>query len=213
MKDPFMPGSGAAVPSEDVYMAALNINGDGIMGSVQIPMIGVNLPIRHGTDETTLRSSAGHIRESSLPIGGENTHSVIAAHRGLADAEMFTRLDEMKVGDTFEIHVLDETHVYQVDQIRVVEPDDLSQTAIITGRDFVTLMTCTPYGVNTQRLLVRGTRIDPQDAPAETRTSLGLEHMARIAGLLLGVLVVGWMAWLVRRRGGHRGFRASHASN
>ena len=200
VKDPFVPGSGAAVPSQDAYTNALNVNGDGIMGSVDIDMIGVHLPIAHGTEEGTLQHNAGHIRQTSLPIGGADTHSVIAAHSGLVSAEMFTRLDEMQVGDTFEIHVLGETHVYQVDQVVTVLPEDLSKIAIEPGRDLVTLMTCTPYGINTHRLLVRGTRIDAKDAPAAQRTSFGIEHMVRLAGLALATLFALLLLMLLRRR-------------
>ena len=197
--DPFVPGSGAALPSLDKYNDALNVNGDGIMGSLEIPMIGVRLPIAHGTEENTLQHAAGHVRQTSLPIGGKGTHAVIAAHRGLANAEMFTRLNEMRVGDTFTITVLDETMTYQVDQISVVTPEDLSKIAIDSDRDLVTLMTCTPYGVNTHRLLVRGIRI-PNAAAPEPRTSIGIEHMIRLACLILGVLLAIWLVWFLRRR-------------
>ena len=218
VKDPFIPGSGYAQPSNSAYMAALNINGDGIMGSVDIDMLDIHLPIAHGTDDKTLQENAGHVQSTSLPIGGAGTHSVIAAHRGLAHAEMFTRLGEMQVGDTFNITILDETHVYQVDLISVVEPDDLSRIAMEQDRDLITLMTCTPYGVNTQRLLVRGTRINPDDAPNETRTSFGTEHTARVACLILATLVMGWLTHMRRARrrrrliGGQHIARTTHAT-
>ena len=200
--DPFIPGTGTAVPTEDVYMAALNVNHDGIMGTIDVDMLDIHLPIAHDTNTDVLQYAAGHIRQSSLPIGGPGTHAVIAAHRGLVNAEMFTRLNEMKIGDTFTITVLNEVHTYQVDQVSVVEPDDLSKTAIESGRDLVTLMTCTPYGVNTQRLLVRGTRINPNDtADIQTRNSWGIEHLVRVACAVVGLILIIWLViWMVRRR-------------
>ena len=198
--DPFIFGSGAALPSLEKYNDALNVNGDGIMGSLEIPVIGVRLPIAHGTEDDTLQHAAGHIRQTSLPIGGAGTHSVIAAHRGLVHTEMFTRLNEMRVGDTFEIHVLDETLTYQVDQISIVEPDDLSKIAIEPDRDLVTLMTCTPYGINTQRLLVRGTRINPNDTTdIQTRNSWGLERLVRVACAVMGLILIIWLVVLTVR--------------
>ena len=131
---------------------------------MEIPCIDVNLPIYHGTSEEVLQKGAGHLAASSLPIGGEGIHSVISAHRGLPSAKLFTDLDEMEIGDVFYIHVLDETLAYQVDQIETVEPDELNSLRVVKGRDLVTLLTCTPYAVNTHRLLVRGTRIPYEEA-------------------------------------------------
>lgn len=144
---------------DPVYMNTLNIAGDEMMGSVEIPKINIKIPIYHTTEEDVLNKGAGHLEESSLPVGGANTHAVISAHRGLPSASLFTDLDQMKVGDHFLLHVLDETLCYEVDKISVVKPEDTSALAVEDGQDLVTLLTCTPYGVNTERLLVRGHRV------------------------------------------------------
>lgn len=144
---------------DPVYMNTLNIAGDEMMGSVEIPKINIKIPIYHTTEEDVLNKGAGHLEGSSLPVGGANTHAVISAHRGLPSASLFTDLDQMKVGDHFLIHVLNETLCYEVDKISVVKPEDTSALAVEDGQDLVTLLTCTPYGVNTERLLVRGHRV------------------------------------------------------
>ena len=144
---------------DPVYMNTLNIAGDEMMGSVEIPKINIKIPIYHTTEEEVLNKGAGHLEGSSLPIGGVNTHAVISAHRGLPSASLFTDLDQMKVGDHFLLHVLDETLCYEVDKISVVKPEDTTALAVEDGQDLVTLLTCTPYGVNTERLLVRGHRV------------------------------------------------------
>ena len=162
LHDPFLQGDQYVISSG--YNDVLNYNEDGIMAYVEIPCIDVNLPIYHGTSEEVLQKGAGHLAASSLPIGGEGAHSVISAHRGLPSAKLFTDLDEMEIGDVFCIHVLDETLAYQVDQIETVEPDELNSLQVVKGRDLVTLLTCTPYAVNTHRLLVRGTRIPYEEA-------------------------------------------------
>lgn len=144
---------------DPVYMNTLNIAGDEMMGSVEIPKINIKIPIYHTTEEDVLNKGAGHLEGSSLPVGGANTHAVISAHRGLPSASLFTDLDQMKVGDHFLLHVLDETLCYEVDKISVVKPEDNSALAVEDGQDLVTLLTCTPYGVNTERLLVRGHRV------------------------------------------------------
>ena len=144
---------------DPVYMNTLNIAGDEMMGSVEIPKINIKIPIYHTTEEDVLNKGAGHLEGSSLPVGGANTHAVISAHRGLPSASLFTDLDHMKVGDHFLLHVLDETLCYEVDKISVVKPEDTSALAVEDGQDLVTLLTCTPYGVNTERLLVRGHRV------------------------------------------------------
>lgn len=145
------------------YESLLNISGTGIMGYVQVPKINVNLPIYHGTDGAVLQIAVGHIEGTSLPIGGENTHSVLSGHRGLPSAKLFTDLDQILEGDVFTVTILKETITYKVDQIRIVEPADVSELQIIPGEDHCTLVTCTPYGINTHRMLVRGTRIDNID--------------------------------------------------
>lgn len=150
-------------PSEEeqqYYDTLLDVAGDGIMGYLQIPGIGVTLPIYHGTDEEVLQVAIGHIEGSSLPVGGLGTHSVISGHRGLPSARLFTDLDQLTEGDRFTLSVLDETLTYEVDQIRIVEPDDISLLEIEADKDLCTLVTCTPYGVNTHRLLVRGHRVE-----------------------------------------------------
>ena len=144
---------------DPVYMNTLNIAGDEMMGSVEIPKINIKIPIYHTREEDVLNKGAGHLEGSSLPVGGANTHAVISAHRGLPSASLFTDLDQMKVGDHFLLHVLDETLCYEVDKISVVKPEDTSALAVEDGQDLVTLLTCTPYGVNTERLLVRGHRV------------------------------------------------------
>ena len=142
------------------YNELLNLSGTGIMGYVEIPSIDVTLPIYHGTDEAVLQVAVGHIEGSSLPVGGPGTHTVLSGHRGLPSATLFTDLDQLDMGDVFLLHVLGETLTYQVDQIRIVEPDDVSLLALEEGEDLCTLVTCTPYGVNSHRLLVRGYRVE-----------------------------------------------------
>ena len=140
------------------YNSILDVSGTGIMGYVEIPSIGVKLPIYHGTDDAVLQVAAGHIEGSSLPVGGENTHAAISGHCGLPSAKLFTKLDTLAVGDEFNLSVLGETLNYKIDDIVVVLPDDFSPLVIEGGADQVTLITCTPYGVNSHRLMVRGTR-------------------------------------------------------
>jgi sortase A len=141
------------------YPQELNYFGDGLMGYVEIPTINVMLPIYHGTNEQILQTAIGHLEWSSLPVGGESSHSVISGHRGLPSARLFTDLDQLVVGDVFVIHVLNQVMTYQVDKIEIVLPENVEGLLIHPGEDYVTLVTCTPYGVNTHRLLVRGTRI------------------------------------------------------
>ena len=141
------------------YKKLLNINNDGMMGYLTIDKIKVELPIYHTVSETVLNSSVGHLEGTSLPIGGKGTHSVLSAHRGLPSAKLFTELDKLEIGDTFKITILDETHVYKVDKISIVKPNDRNELKIDKDNDYITLLTCTPYGINTHRLLVRGVRI------------------------------------------------------
>ena len=136
------------------------MTGTGMMGYITVPKISQELPVYHGTDDAVLGIAVGHFQGSSLPVGGVNTHSVVSAHRGLPTATLFTYLDRMEVGDTFTFSILDKTFVYEVDQIRIVEPDDTSLIGVEKGKDYCTLLTCTPYGINTQRLLVRGHQVD-----------------------------------------------------
>ncbi len=159
--DPFVLGSGYALPEN--YKEVLNISGDGIMGYIQIPKISVDLPIYHGTSEEVLEKGVGHIQNTSVPIGGNSTHSVLTGHTGLPNAELFTRLDELVVGDIFYIHVLNDILTYKVYEIKVVLPDNIDELRITSGEDLVTLVTCTPYGVNSHRLLVKAKRVEYED--------------------------------------------------
>ena len=142
------------------YNDILNVSGTGIMGYLSISKLGVELPLYHGISAEVLNVACGHLEGTSLPIGGENTHCVLSAHRGLPHAKLFTELDKMEVGDTFTITVLNRTITYQVDQIKVVLPNETDDVQIVAGEDLCTLLTCTPYGINSHRLLVRGTRIE-----------------------------------------------------
>ena len=142
------------------YYDLLNINKDGMMGYLTIDKIKLELPIYHGTSNEVLNSSVGHLEGTSLPIGGPSTHSVLSAHRGLPSAKLFTNLDKLEIGDTFKITILDEVLNYQIDKIMIVKPNNRNNIKIEENKDYVTLLTCTPYGINTHRLLVRGTRIE-----------------------------------------------------
>ena len=145
------------------YTQTLNIDGNGVMGYVEIPSINVSLPIYHGTDEVILQTSIGHLEWTSLPVGGTSSHCVLSGHRGLPSAKLFTNLDKLVVGDVFILRVLDEVLTYEVDQILIVEPQETDSLKIEEGKDYCTLVTCTPYGINTHRLLVRGHRIENQE--------------------------------------------------
>ena len=191
-------GSASASSTDAEYQSLLD-SGGGVMGTIRIPKISVKLPIYHGTSESALASGVGHLYGSSLPVGGKSTHAVLTGHRGLVEAAMFTRLDEMRVGDYFYIEVMGRTLGYQVDRITVIEPNDTSQLKIVPGEDRVTLMTCTPYGVNTHRLLVSATRSAiPDEIPAENdavKDARTIGVIAGVATLVLGTLLV----WLRRR--------------
>ena len=147
-------------PSVAGYFDTLRISNNDMIGYIKIDRIGVELPIYHGTSDEVLNKGVGHLQGSSLPVGGANTHSVMSAHRGLPSSKLFTDLDRMEIGDTFQIIVLDQVLTYQVDFIKVIEPNDLSDLQIIEGGDYCTLFSCSPYGINTHRLLVRGIRIE-----------------------------------------------------
>ena len=142
------------------YESLLDVSGLGVMGYIEIPEIDVSLPIYHGTEESVLQIAVGHLEWSSLPVGGMSTHCVLSGHRGLPSAKLFTNLDKLREGDTFLLRVLDEVLTYEVDQILIVEPQEIDALKIVEGKDYCTLVTCTPYGINTHRLLVRGHRID-----------------------------------------------------
>ncbi len=142
------------------YFSSLQVTDNSIIGYLKIDRIGVELPIYHGTSDEVLSKGVGHLQGSSLPVGGTNTHSVMSAHRGLPSSKLFTDLDRMEIGDNFQIIILDQVLTYQVDFIKTIEPNDFSNLQIVDGKDYCTLFTCTPYGINTHRLLVRGVRIE-----------------------------------------------------
>ncbi|MGX8716047.1 MAG: class C sortase [Lachnospiraceae bacterium] len=159
------------------YMEQLNPDGGGLMGYIRIPVISASLPIYHGTDDQVLAKGIGHLEGSSLPVGGKGTHSVLSGHRGLPTARLFTDLDKVKEGDVFMIHVLNRELVYKIDRISVVVPEDTSLLSISEDDDYCTLMTCTPYGVNSHRLLLRGSRVCDENPPRENRDDGNLfEH-------------------------------------
>lgn len=148
---------------QEIYKSLLDIGGNGIMGYIEIPMIDVMLPIYHGTGESVLQIAVGHLDWTSLPVGGAGSHCVVSGHRGLPSARLFTDLDKLKVGDVFMLHVLNEILTYEIDQILIVEPQDTDPLLIEPGKDLCTMITCTPYGINSHRMLVRGHRIESQE--------------------------------------------------
>ena len=159
------------------YEKQLDVSGVGIMGYIEIPQLGVSLPIYHGTEESVLQVAVGHMEWSSLPVGGTSSHCVLSGHRGLPSAKLFTDLDKLQEGDIFMLRVLDEVLTYEVDQIRIVEPSQVSDLQIVEGKDLCTLVTCTPYGVNTQRLLVRGHRVKNIQQSNVTSDALQIEPL------------------------------------
>lgn len=168
------------------YEQLLNVSGLGIMGYIEIPSIDCSLPIYHGTEESVLQIAIGHLEWSSLPVGGESTHCVLSGHRGLPSAKLFTNLDKLQEGDVFQLRVLDEVLTYEVDQILIVEPQEIAALQITEGEDYCTLVTCTPYGINTHRLLVRGHRIE--NAP-EARLVRVTADAVQIEPLLVAPIV------------------------
>ena len=203
----------ALLSASENYGSLLNLAGDGIMGYVEIPTIGVTLPIYHGTNNSTLERGVGHLLGSSLPVGGESTHSVLTAHSGMASQKMFSDLDRLKKGDIFFLDVLGERLAYQVDQIKTVLPYDTTFLQTEIGNDLCTLVTCTPFGVNTHRLLVRGTRIEYEEAEVIVEEKLESEEPVKstweqqyLQGILIGIgavviLSLGLIVfWFVRRR-------------
>lgn len=177
------------------YNALLDLTGSGIMGYVEIPCIDCTIPVYHGTEDDTLQFAAGHVEWSSLPVGGESTHSVISGHRGLPTAELMTNIDRLRIGDRFYIYVLDEILEYRVDQIKVVLPDDTTYLQIEDGCDYVTLVTCTPYGINSHRLLVRGTRMTDSTPVSNTLfltneiEEISLVYVIPVALLIVAVVI------------------------
>ncbi len=192
----YQKGSAAALSDPGLvqgYDDMLRVTAAGIMGYITIDKIDVNLPIYHGTDESTLSAGAGHLEGSSLPIGGENTHCVISAHRGLPSSRLFTDLDKLEIGDTFQLHVLGDTLAYEIDQIVTVLPSEIEELYIHKGEDLCTLMTCTPYGINTHRLLLRGHRIPyiaEEEEEAETVATGGNRGIIMIAAIVIGAVIL-----------------------
>lgn len=185
--DPFSP---VKAEVDERYESLLNDSGSGMMGYIRIPKIQVELPIYHGTSESVLQTGAGHFQGTSLPVGGENTHAVLTGHRGLPSKKLFTDLDQMEHGDVFYVKVLDETFAYEVDQILTVLPTDTQELNIVPGEDYVTLVTCTPYAVNTHRLLVRGHRI-PYEEAVEIASDEAIEaSMSFQAKVLIGAILL-----------------------
>ena len=175
------------------YTDTLDVSGTGIIGYITISKIGVELPVYHGTSDGVLQVAAGHLEGSSLPVGGAGTHAVISAHRGLPSAKLFTNLDELEVGDTFTITVLDRVLTYEVDQISIVLPTETDLLQPVEGKDYVTLMTCTPYGINTHRLLVRGKRIENAENQKHIRVTadaLRIEPIIVAPALAVPMLLV-----------------------
>lgn len=168
------------------YNAVLDVSGTGIMGYIEIPVLQTKLAVYHGTSDAVLASGVGHIEGSSLPVGGESTHCVLSGHRGLPSAKLFTNLDQLVEGDLFLLHTLDETLTYEVDQIRIVEPREIGDLYIEEGMDYCTLVTCTPYSINTHRLLVRGQRIETKKVAGTARVSA---DAIQIEPLLVAVFV------------------------
>ena len=174
------------------YETELDVMGNGVMTYVNIPKLGVNLPVYHGSDEAVLQVAIGHLEWSSLPVGGASTHCVVSGHRGLPSAKLFTELDKMELGDTFTLKTLGETLTYQVDQIMVVEPEEMWPLKVVEGLDLCTLVTCTPYGINSHRLFVRGVRVDNAPEVVERRVTadaLRVDPMV-VAGVLLAPCVL-----------------------
>ncbi len=192
LTDPFDPDAIRNAQAEP-YNSLLNLNGDGVMGFLYIPAIDVRLSIYHGTSAEVLESGVGHLEYTSMPMGGDGTHTVMSAHTGLPGKKLFTDLELLEEGDIFYIYVLDEVLAYQVDRIKVTEPDDVSELSIYHDKDYVTLVTCTPYGVNSHRLLVRGERIPYEEAEAvsqETEKKTGSQWMRQyFYGVIVGLII------------------------
>ena len=182
-----------------IYDHILNISGNGIMGYVEIPSIDVHLPIYHGTDEAVLQVAIGHLEWTSLPAGGESTHCVISGHRGLPSAKLFTDLDQLTVGDHFMLNVLDEVLTYEVDQILIVEPDETKDLLIQEGKDLCTLVTCTPYGINSHRLLVRGHRVENMENAQTVRVTADAVIIEKlvVAPFVLIPILFAMFIWLI----------------
>lgn len=198
--DPFSP---VRDEMDARYAALLNVDGDGMMGYVRIPKIDLELPVYHGTSESVLQSGVGHFEGTSLPVGGESTHTVLTGHRGLPSKLLFTELDELDVGDVFYIRILGEILAYEVDQILTVLPEDTGELSIVPGEDYATLVTCTPYAINTHRLLVRGHRVPYEEAIAKEADEVGhgLKIPFEVTVLLIAFIVLAavFAVWMIMR--------------
>ena len=181
------------------YNDLLNITGNGVMGYVEIPRIDVRLPIYHGTSEGVLQIAAGHMEGTSLPTGGESTHCALSAHRGLPSARLFTDLDKLEVGDTFVLNVIDRVLTYEIDQILIVEPTDVEPLYVTEGEDYCTLVTCTPYGINSHRLLVRGHRVENQAQAQTVRVTADAVIVEKlvVAPFILAPILLVMFIWLL----------------
>lgn len=204
LTDPFDANASTAATAE--YISLLDVSGDGVMCTVRIPRIGVSLPVYHGTSHEVLEKGAGHLENTSLPIGGTGTHAVLSAHSGLPASALFTDLEKLMEGDLFFLDVLEETLAYRVDQVKVVEPEDTSDLLIDTGGDYVTLVTCTPYGINSHRLLVRGVRTAyaealKEDIPTEETVLNPWNRPYLIAGMVLILFLIVYTAVRLIKRG------------
>ena len=197
LKPSILPDSFAVAEAEEdnkEYFSCLNLTKDGMMGSVEIPKIDIKIPVFHTTEDEVLEKAAGHLQGSSLPVGGEGTHTVISAHRGLPSASLFTDLDKLAEGDHFLLHILDETLCYQVDLITVAKPDETGALSVEEGEDLATLLTCTPYGINSHRLLVRGHRVDYVESAMEDvpKSLFGVSpHTSYLLWVITGLAVTG----------------------
>ena len=191
----FSPGK----QESELYRNILSVDDNGMMGYITIPELRLKLAIYHGVDESVLQVCIGHIEGSSLPVGGDSTHCVLSGHRGLPSAKLFTDIDKLELGDVFMLHVYDELLTYEIDQILIVEPEDYSALAIEEGKDYCTLVTCTPYGINTHRLLVRGHRIENKiiDGTRVTSDAIKVNKYLVIAGVSLLLLVMYYLLVLI----------------
>jgi sortase A len=190
---------GLSDQDKEEYENLLDVSGTGIMAYIEIPRINVVLPIYHGTNETVLQTAIGHLEGTSLPVGGAGSHCVLSGHRGLPSARLFTDLDKLTNGDTFMLNVMDEVLTYEVDQIRIVLPTDLSDLTIVEGKDYCTLVTCTPYGINTHRLLVRGRRIETKGGLSIRVTADAMLVDRVLVAIAFGVpmLIIVILVWLI----------------
>ena len=198
-------GLGLAEDEKEEYESILDVSGTGIMSYIEIPSIKCSLPIYHGTDEAVLQIAVGHIEGSSLPVGGVNTHCVLSGHRGLPSAKLFSDLDKLEEGDLFMIRTLDQTLTYEVDQIRIVLPEEIDDLKIVEGEDLCTLVTCTPYGINTHRLLVRGHRteyvekkVEEEQKEVQTKKTDIRLMIAGGAGVLILLIII--IVIVIKRR-------------